>query len=152
MGDESTDQGCDMLTACKRWRAEGLAGHKIEAFAGLNPRRIDELKLSISSFGSANLGFNLPLSAQDQKRWEIDDSNPSRSRVGSWGGHCVTAVKYNDSHVGVVSWGVLLEVSWPFVLRYMDEAYALLSPDWMNGEHSPAGLDIATLRADLRML
>ena len=139
-----------MLTALKYWRKTGIAGHKIAAFISLKPGNQTELEQAIALFGNVYLGFALPLSAQNQERWEIDDGDPQAAVPGSWGGHCVPGVQYEPNLRTAVSWGGLLQFTANFYARYCDEAYAVLSQDWIeaNGK-SPSGFDLAQLQADL---
>lgn len=157
-GDPSTDNGCVMLTALNAWRKDGIGNHQIGGFASVFPdhRGIGE---AVSLFGSAFIGVNLPLSAQQQtERWEVDTSNPSAAVPGSWGGHCVPIVGYQPDGVLVVTWGRKVWASWEFLAKYCDEAYAVLSRDWLADPNTagkviaPSGLDLATLLMDLGRL
>lgn len=52
-----------------------------------------------------------------------------------------------------VTWGALKPMTWAWWATYAEEAYALLSPDWMRATGTdPAGVDWATLAADMRTL
>jgi hypothetical protein len=162
-GDEATDNGCDMLTALNTWRKQGIAGHRIVAFAavrqGTEEALIEDVKLSVSMFGNCYLGLALPETAQSQSNavpgtgWHVDDSDPAASAVGSWGGHCVPAVGYDEDTVTVVTWGMLVRMSWNFLVRYCDEGYAVLSRDWIEKTRlAPSGFDFETLTQDLNSL
>ena len=158
--DPLTDQGCDMLTALKVWRNSGIADHKIDAFVSLEPGNLQQLKLATYLFGNAYLGLALPLSAQDQAAgWFVDDSAGAGAAYGSWGGHCVPTVGYDNEGFTVVTWGALLNMSPNFYRRYCDEAYAILSSDWITatkitvnsiqGGDACNGFDFAQLKTDL---
>jgi hypothetical protein len=153
----ATDQGCDMLTACKYFVATGMAGHTIDSFASLGEQTpIDQalVRQSIYLFGNAYFGFAMPLSAQNQAIWDvIPDPGDGSTVAGSWGGHCVLAVAYDATGITVISWGALYKVTWAFVEMYADEAYALWSEDWLEatGQSLP-GFDKAALAADLSAL
>jgi hypothetical protein len=43
-------------------------------------------------------------------------------------------------------------MTWSFFDRYVDEAYALLSQDFLAGDKAPNGLDVAALRSDLALV
>lgn len=160
--DPSTDQGCDMLTALKTWRTSGIAAHKISAFMAIDGGVLSfdsdtlfrGVKRSVSLFGNCYLGLDLPLSAQSQPGgWFIDDKDPNASVPGSWGGHCVPVVAYDEQGLTVVTWGQLMPMSWHFLARYCDEAYAVLSQDWLSKEgKSGGGVDWTTLQKDLAIV
>lgn len=169
-GDPLTDNGCDMLTTLKYWRNTGIAGHEITAFMSLiSPAgRSDpefavnlerNIRVSTALFGNCFLGLDMPLSAQLQTNavpgigWHVDDSQPFEAEPGSWGGHCVPVVGYDAETVTVVTWGMLVNVSWHFLGRYVDEAYAVASTDWIEANGlSPSGFDLTTLEEDLQRL
>jgi len=156
-GSNPTDQGCNMLDACKYWRSTGMGGHKIDAFVSLGestPISQLLLKQSIALFGNSYLGFSMPQSCQEQAIWDvIPDPGDGSTEPGSWGGHCVLAVAYDDTHLTVVTWGQLLKVTWAFVDKYLEEAYGLYSEDWMVASGlSVSGFDKDTLLADVQAL
>ena len=52
-----------------------------------------------------------------------------------------------------VTWGELMPVTWNFLAAYCDEAYAILSPDWISTMgQSVLGLNLAALKADLTLV
>lgn len=167
VGDETTDNGCDMLTSLKYWRSTGYGGHKIVAFAKVDHTSENEIQQAIAMFGSVYAGFVLPLSSQNPT-YASETSKPCWSvpktglvgdgSVGSWGGHCVPLVGYSADPKGtpgtmVVTWGALYDVTWNFVKAYADEMFVVLSQDWINAEsESPSGFKLAQLQADLAAL
>lgn len=66
-------------------------------------------------------------------------------------GHCVPAVAYDQRFIYVVTWGAIKTMTWNFYDTYADEAFAVLSPDWINQKlgTSPSGFNMAALQADL---
>ena len=150
-GQAATDNGCDMLTALNWWRKTGLSGHKIQAFASLNPSFQAQVKSSVYLFGNVYLGLALPATAQHQKTWEVcGDGASGDAAPGSWGGHCVPIVAYNSQTLTVITWGEKMEMTWPFLLAYADEAYAVLSPDWSNSKGVAANnFNLTQLQNDL---
>jgi hypothetical protein len=109
----------------------------------------------------------LPISAQNpitgvngNPVWNLyqGGSTQGDGQPYSWGGHCVPIVGYGfdqDNNTGseVVSWGQIFDMTWGFFSVYCDEAYAIITQDWIeaNGQ-SPSGFDIAALQADLAAL
>jgi hypothetical protein len=148
-GDPSTDNGCDMLTACNYWRQSGIAGHKIAAFISIDPTNLSELRTAIYLFGNVYLGIQLPLSAQNQSKWTVEGTTGDNA-PGSWGGHCIPLVGYNPDIFMCVTWGAELNMATDYPPTYADEAYAILTHDWIkkNGE-APSGFDLTQLQADL---
>lgn len=152
--DPTSDRGAVELDVLKFWRASGIAGHKIGAFASVSPKNVGHVKSAIALFGGLYIGVALPLSAQGQAVWDVPKGGArGKGKPGSWGGHAVPVIGYDASGLTVVTWGQPLKMTWAFWAAYCDEAYALLSPDWVDGTApAPSGFDLATLTADLKAL
>lgn len=161
-----SDQGAVVLNVLKYWRRRGIAGHKICAFASINVNDPKEFQQAITLFGNVYLGVGLPVSAQDPRTdenglpiWEVQKEGPiGNGQPWSWGGHAIPGVGYKSNIVPnggmrVVSWGQLYDVSWNFIRAYCDEAYAIVTQDWIEeNQKSPSGFDINQLLADLNAL
>jgi hypothetical protein len=62
----------------------------------------------------------------------------------------VAVVGYDARGLTFVTWGATKAMTWRFWATYCDEAYALLSRDWLDAtSRTPEGLDLDLLRADL---
>ena len=74
------------------------------------------------------------------------------TRPGSWGGHAVDVVGYDEAGLTVVTWGALKRMTWAFWGRYGDEAWCVLSPDFLADGRSPQGFDLEALQRDLALV
>lgn len=146
------DQGANMLDVLNRWRKVGLNGHRIEAYMALKPTSRLEAKQAVNLFGAAYLGISLPdFTVADGKDWlTIPWVKRAKCPPDPNNGHCVPLVAYDSKYAYCVTWGALHRMSWAFYEAYVEEAYAVLSPDWIgaNGK-APVGFDLAALRSDL---
>jgi hypothetical protein len=147
------DQGCVMLDVLNYWRKSGIGGHHLHAFAALDLKSTDHIKLSVMMFGGVYLGVGLPLTAQAQTGpglvWDVPAGGlHGDGAPNTWGGHAINAVGYDSDGVDVVTWGQLQRVSWAFLRAYGDEAYAPLTQDWMKAPRA-SGIDFAALEAAL---
>ena len=151
-GDSSTDNGEVELDSLTAWRkaASGLA--PLTAFAAINPQTLLHVQQGIFLFGLAFIGFQVPQSAMDQnavgQTWDVVAKDG-----GIVGGHAVVIPMYDapSNTLTAITWGQRQKLTWAFWQRYVDEAYILLSPSWMNkGGFDPSGFDLATLQADLK--
>jgi hypothetical protein len=59
-------------------------------------------------------------------------------------------VEYDQRGLTVVTWGQLLRMTWAFWEAYCDEAYAILSQDFLEENKTPDGFDLVALKADLK--
>lgn len=153
-GNSQTDQGCSMLDALNWWRKVGLGGRKILGYASVDTWNRPQFKNSVRLLGNVYLGVQLPLSAQGQSVWQVPNEGPfGDGSPGSWGGHCIPVVSYDRTGLIVISWGQKLFMTWGFLHTYADEAYAVLSPDWIESTGlSPGQFNLPQLQADLGAL
>jgi hypothetical protein len=149
--DPNTYNGTVMLDALNYWRRTGIAGHQIMAYAACEPGNIEHIKDSIHLFAAAYVGMSLPRSAQGQRVWSVPVQGPvGDGTAGSWGGHCVPIIAYSPRRLICVTWGQLKAMTWRFFRAYCDEAYAVLSEDWLRQDRTaPNGFDLAELQKDL---
>jgi hypothetical protein len=149
------ENGCDMLSVLKYWRSTGLAGDKIMAFAQLEPHNVNQVKDGVSIFGGCYIGVELPkfaISSSDLSTvpWVVPPQGPvGDAAPDPQAGHCIPAVAYDSRNLYVVTWGIVKSMSWQFYTDYADESYAVLSNDFLAKNKTPAGFDLAQLKADL---
>lgn len=144
------DVGATEISVLNYWRQQGIGGHSIRAYAALEPGNLDHVRDSVSLFGNCYLGLAMPISAQTQAVWSVPPGGPSGlAAPGSWSGHAVPIVAYDPLGLNVVTWGKLKRMTWGFLTTYCDEAYALLSDDFLTADETPAGVDLTTLEQDL---
>jgi len=146
-----SDQGAVVVDVLNYWRKTGVGRHKIMAYAALEPRNHDQVKDAVVLFGNCYIGVQLPLSAQRQKVWSVPPGGAvGHGAVGSWGGHAIPVVAYDVRGLTVVTWGSLKRMTWSFFDTYCDEAFAVLSHDWINKKGlAPNEFDLAALQQDL---
>ena len=158
--------GAMPINALRYMRDRGMAGHKIKAFAAIDPSDIDTIKRTIWLFGCVYYGIQLPKAWQNQKAW-LAPTNPNALfypqygawRPGTWGGHAVIACDYDETGSYPVTWNSQLRMSWAVnqfpnlqaFSTYVTEAWAPLSPDWINAatKKAPNGFAGKQLLADL---
>jgi hypothetical protein len=146
------EEGAVELDVLKLWRSAGIGGHRIGAFARVARDDRDLVTTGTWLFGGLYIGLQLPLRAGDQDVWEWTGRLDGPDAPGSWGGHAVDVVAYDDGGVTVVTWGALKRMTWAFWDRYCDEAWCVLSADYLVAGRSPAGFDLEALRHDLRLV
>lgn len=151
--DPNTDQGTVLQDGLDYMRKTGIGGHKLAAFAQLDPTDMNEVKLAVAEFGSVIIGFAFPDSAMDQfnagQPWDVVPGAQIE------GGHCVTVVGYTSAYLLVVTWGQIVKMTPAFWNAYVagrgmgGEAWAVISEDWWNAAKGvdPEGVDLATLGA-----
>jgi len=154
-GQPQTDQGCDILSFLKYWQKTGLGGHKILGYTSVDYLDLEEVQIAIELFGNVFTGLQLPLFVQGANLWTVPDGGiySDEGQPGGWGGHCVPTPAGSPITKTCETWGTVLKMSNNFHHDYVDEAYAVLSPDWLEtGNVSPSLLDLEQLEADLNEL
>jgi hypothetical protein len=154
----ANDNGAVELDVLNYWRQQGITGHKIEAFIALEPSNHTHIMDAVWIFGGCYIGVALPKSAQAQtsnkQTWSVSPQGTGGDGApGSWGGHALPVVAYDSRGLTVVTWGALQNMTWGFWAAYCDEAYAILSDDFLAKKGgktaTPTGFDLAQLRTDL---
>ena len=151
----ANDNGAVEIDVLNYWRQSGIAGHKIGAYVALEPANHIHIMDSVYIFEGCYIGLQLPVSAQAQVQnhqpWSVPPGGPTGDgKPGSWGGHAVPVVAYDQRGVTVVTWGALQVMTWSFWETYCEEAYAILSNDYLTGKKTtPQGFNMTQLQADL---
>jgi len=154
----ANDNGAVEIDVLNYWRQTGIAGHKIGAYVALEPSNHNHIMDSVFIFEGCYIGLQLPISAQAQTQnhhvWSVPPGGPTGDgKPGSWGGHAVPVVAYDSRGVTVVTWGDLQRMTWSFWETYCEEAYAILSSDYLTKKKtSPQGFKLEQLQADLHDL
>jgi len=144
----ANDNGAVELDVLNRWSTQGLFGLRIDGFATLDVQNIDHIKAAIYLFGGVYIGFQVPEFIMEQISHTWGTALGNATIVG---GHAVCLTGYGRAGASLVSWGDLYHMTWPFWQQYVDEAYAVVSKNWIKASGvSPSGLDLNGLLADLR--
>jgi hypothetical protein len=151
-GSNPTDQGAAITDILAYWQATGIAGHKILGWAKIDQTNKIAMRTAIYLFGGIDIGINVPQSAMDQTNagqpWDVVPNSPIV------GGHSVP--NFGDGADGetCVTWAQLQQMSNEFLSTYCDEAYAVVTQDWVDQKSglAPSHLDVAALIADLALL
>lgn len=150
----ANDNGANEIDVLNYWRQSGIASHKISAYVALEPSNHQHVMDSVFVFGGCYIGLQLPVSAQSQVQnhqpWSVPPGGPiGDGKPGSWGGHAVPVMAYDARGLTVVTWGALQTMTWSFWETYCDEAYAILSNDYLKKKETPQGFSMQQLQADL---
>ncbi len=146
------DCGLNLMDFLKFWKDTGFPGHKIGAYAAVNPKNVKAVKYANYLFGGLYIGLELPRTAQIQDIWQMTEHGMlvDGANRGSWGGHCVNGGYCDDSFIKVVTWGAVKAMTWDFLFNYCDEIYAIIMLEWFTAAHkTPHGIAWKDLLVDL---
>jgi len=149
--DPTTDTGARLQDGLEYWRTVGVGGYRITAFAQIDHTDLALVKTCIADFGVVYTGMNVPASAMRQlhagQRWDIV------AATAILGGHCVPLTGYDPGWLTCVTWGQPQPMSTAFYLRYVDETWVPISPDWVSRTgRTPSGLDATAANAEYQRL
>jgi hypothetical protein len=145
-GANSTDQGTVIQDALGYWRRTGIAGHRIAAFAEVDIHDLAQINDALYLFGHLMLGVDLPYAALTQfdrsEAWHLvsDDG-------GIAGGHAIN-LGFDTTGGGykAITWARVQPFSAAWWNRYVEEAWVVISPEWLSAAGAnPAGVDLAAL-------
>lgn len=154
-GEPWTDQGCVISDILAYATNIGVPpGQKLLAHAQMRRTDVLSMNQALQLYGSVYLGVNLPESAEDQfaegKPWTYVKGSPNA------GGHCVVLQKMDAHALGnysVVTWGALQQVTTEWMNTYLEEAWIMLSPEWLTAKGgSITGVNTSQLQADMALL
>ena len=140
-----SDTGLPEAAVLRTWHDTGLWGS--DRIAMLAPvSGITAIHQCIAEFGGCYLGVQLPESAETQSQGGLPWTITPTDRIV--GGHCVVAVGYDPEYLDVITWGTLQLVSYPWIDRYCDEAWGIVSAEQANA----ASLSLRAYEADLQSI
>lgn len=146
--DPSTDQGGICLDVLSDFKNMGFFNNKLTAFAAVDTWKRQAIKQCIYLFGGCYIGLNVPNYVMDNPDPSIVWEN-SLSNRDIAGGHCVFCIGYESNIISFISWGSIYRMTEAFWRNFVDEAYGMISPDWIGTTGAPNGFNLAQLEADV---
>ena len=125
------DTGLVVLDSLKLWQSRGwkvgTKTYKIRAYAAIDFKNHTQVRQAIFSDVGIGLGVQLPKAAQGQiqtgQAWAVT-TGPD-AKPGSWGGHYIFVPGYTKLGPVCVTWGRKQQMTWDWLNKYCDEAYAI---------------------------
>jgi len=148
----ANDNGLVIDYALTYWMQTGLAiaasgsNTELAGMARIDITDREMIEHAISEFCGILVGVNLPIEAQA----EVNADQPWKDLTGTpgtWGGHCIYIVDYDEDWLYAVTWGKIQLISRAWFEKYAEEAVALLSADWIDSHTglSPSHMTLAAL-------
>jgi hypothetical protein len=153
--DPDTDRGTNVRTALNYRRKTGLVDkqgkrHKLAGYVRLEPGNKSHVKEAIHLFDAVGIGIAFPDSAMDQfnndQPWAVVPG-PTPTE-----GHYIPLIGYDTKYLYCVTWGKVQKMTWEFFEKYCDEAWALLSQEFLTQGKSSDGFNFDQLKKDLQAL
>lgn len=143
------DTGLVVLDSLSLWRKRGWKVGKetlkIKAFAELDRTDPEEIKSAIFFDVGVGIGITLACASMDQfhagKPWDVVNGAAGRPRPDM--GHYVYLSGYTLLGPVCVTWGRKQQMTWAFMDKHCDEAYAII--DAINTTKQKRGIDVKKL-------
>ncbi len=132
----------------------GSQRHKIAGFVEVGLKNINTIKSVIDCCGVCYIGFNVPqyMMPPHQSPIPVWDVEPSANNK-IIGGHAVVLAGYDATSFRVISWGQYYTMTWAFFEKFVDEAYAIVDPEWMTATGKcPMGLTVEQIEQAMQSL
>jgi hypothetical protein len=153
--DPSTDNGGVLTDALTYWQKTGFpvthrsgktGTSQIIGWAALDVSSFALMRWAAYTFGGSYVGIQCPQECEENTtNWNFPAGLPIA------GGHCI--VQSGEGAFGgkMRSWGMFIPASTGFMGAYVDEAYIIVTQDWLNAQNeSPTGLDLNGLLAAMK--
>jgi hypothetical protein len=146
-GSNPTDQGTvmtDLLAYLQKV-------NQLEAWAEFETGDLLHYRQVVNLFGAAMLGVQVRQC--DMNAFRAGD--PWDKTTGKvLGGHAVPVVAADVDGVLIVTWGALQRVTYAWLEKNCDEAYAGISNEWLNkaSQETPSGFNLSQLTTDIALL
>jgi hypothetical protein len=149
------DSGLVVLDSLQAWQKPGWRvgthTYRIKGYSSVAFTNHDEMRTAIFSDVGVGLGVQLPNDAKQQiqtgQPWDVT-TGPGAA-PGSWGGHYVFVPGYTTLGPVCVTWGRKQQMTWRWLDKYCDEAYAIFDA---NDTFKKKVLDAAKVRAAMAAL
>jgi len=128
--------------------SDGFYGHTISGYAPVAVHDVPTLNFAIWAYGFAYTGVKVTQAMMDGfqagKPWELGDT---RSPV--LGGHCVPIVGYDSRYLYAVTWGQVQPISYSAWHYISDEAWAVITGEFVSKGGDTRGVSLDALNSDL---
>lgn len=143
------DTGLVIANTLQKWAGPGLWGTKIGGYAPINFQNMVEVHQGVAFYGLVEIGIAVQQAQMDQfnagQMWVWEPDSPVL------GGHDVCIVGYDETGVWVLTWAKIQKVSYQFLANAMDEAWAVLMPEFRLATEGPL-IDWDSLDTDINNL
>jgi hypothetical protein len=151
-GNPSTDNGTVLQVLLARL-VKGpvpVSIPKLLAFIEIDPTIPADIDRATYECGLVYIGFNVPAFMEGLENPGDVWSNGAGGSTRIVGGHCVVSPGYHPGVRDIISWGYRYTMTNGFWSSYVDEAYALISEEWVEATgRTPLGMTVAQLEAQM---
>ena len=142
------DVGLAVGPALYDWVQNPMTGDRLTAYAKIDYKDLNAVKLAIAEFGCVILVFMCPPKMFEEfyagKTWTDWSGQP-------FAAHAIPVVKYGPDSAQCITWGCEQDFTWDWYQHCVCEAHVPLGDDW-DTPVTPSGIELAQLLADFNEL
>ena len=148
------DQGVVLSDFLAYVRQNQFCGHAISAYAPVGVHDVPTLQFAVNAYGAAYTGISVTQAMMDA----VPDGSPWQPWTTDMalgepvGGHCVPVVGYDDQYLYAVTWGAIQKISYPAWHVMSQEAWALITGEFVSKAGDTRGISLAALISDLNQV
>lgn len=132
-------------------RQQGYYGHTVSAYAPVSVSDLKSLHTAIWMYGFAYTGIAVTQQMMDAfqagEPWVLDNIGDDVI-----GGHCIPIVGYDNHGLVAVTWGTTQRIGYGAWHYIAEEAWAILTGEFVAKNGDGRGVNLAALQADLNRL
>jgi hypothetical protein len=146
------DSGLQLSQVLQAWKSVGMFGNKISSYAPVHAQNTTLLQQCIEWFGASYVGVNLPQPAEGQFNpdgsgvWDLTGTSADSQIEG---GHCIVLVGYDADKLYAITWGAVVGITYRWWAQYAEEAWAVITQEFVARNGDARGISLAQLQADL---
>ena len=138
----------------QEWTQTSMWGITLPGWAVANYKDPQEVRNIVYNYGVCALSVNLPKPAYT---YQMQSSLPTWTITGTpdddvnEGGHEILAIGSDTNYIYILTWGVIVRVTWAWYARYVIDAEAIITPAVVASGRF-AGEPLSKLQTDLSKL
>ena len=149
-GDDSTDQGADIVQVASYWRKTGIRDstdtrHKIVAYMSVDHTNLDHIDAACYLFYAVGLGVQI--SQQDEDNFLAGQPWTGANTPEAY--HYVPMIGRDPIYRQCVTWGGLQDIADDWFITNVQEVVAMISAEDLINGRTLEGFDMVSLQADL---
>lgn len=146
------DTGLVETDALASWQENGFpldGRERLASVVAIDPHNVEAVKSLCAAFRGLYVGAELPTRAQWQDAWSVPVKLSDDDVPGSWGGHAMALVGFDEMGPLFATWGRVQRATWLWFTAYVSEAYVIMGmARACSGELDGLALDLAAAVAE----
>jgi hypothetical protein len=146
------DSGVVLAQFLNYARCHGFLGKRYKHYAPVEVHDVPTLQTAVFMYGFSYTGIVVTTGMQQASLANNQPWETSQLSTPVAGGHCVPIVGYDDTYLYCVTWGSIQPITYPMWHAISTEAWAVITPEFVEHNGDGRGVSLDALEADLDKL